>query len=77
MELDCNSCLFNYIDSFYVQTCIGICNIHINSFSSDTVWLRQVSCVGTQNCLSNCAGGSCPTSSVTCTEGVAHVTCSE
>ena len=77
MELGCNSCLFNYINSCFFQTCIGVCNIHINSFSSGTVWLRQVTCGDTYNCLSYCAGGSCPTSSVTCTDDVAHVTCSE
>ena len=71
------SCCYNLTHVMY-KLCISICNIHINSFSSGTVWLRQVTCGDTYNCLSYCAGGSCPTSSVTCTEGVvAHVTCSE
>ena len=67
----------NYFDSCYIQTCISIYTIHINSFSSGTVWLRQVDCAETYSCLSDCVGGSCPTSSVRCSEDVAYVTCSE
>ena len=69
--------LFNYIDSCYIQTCINIYNIHINSFSSGTVWLGQIDCDDTYSCLRDCVDGSCPTSSVTCSDNVASVTCSE
>ena len=42
-------------------------------YSSGTAWLDDVNCYY-ENCLSQCSGGSCPSSSVSCSYA-ANVTC--
>ena len=49
-------------------------NYYYCYYSSGAAWLNDVKCFH-ENCLSQCTGGDCPSSSVSCSNA-AYVTCS-
>ena len=50
-------------------------NFNLYFYSTGTAWLNDVDCWFDENCLSQCFGGSCPSSSVSCNNAV-NITCS-